>query len=130
MTDIEWTNEEIEQLYYAAGHLMSSENYPDDPHAGDSRDLALDTFAEIVNKKRMNVVDLPDAETAWAEFRRYLYIDPKIDTPQLRVAFIQGHRVAVAALTTRAKHLADEWEPHPDGDIQMFVAQLLGSKDD
>lgn len=77
-----------------------------------------------------DVEKLTDAESAWTEFRRYLYIDPKIDTPQLRVAFIQGHRAAVAALTTRATHLADEWESHPDGDIQMFVAQLLGSKDE
>lgn len=40
------TPDDVERLQYLAGHLAASEDYPDDPHAGDSRDLALDGFAD------------------------------------------------------------------------------------
>jgi hypothetical protein len=41
------TTKEVEEVAYLSGHLAASENYPDDAHAGDSRDLALDGFAEL-----------------------------------------------------------------------------------
>lgn len=34
-------------IKYGFGHLASAEAYPDDAHAGDSRDLADDTFDQL-----------------------------------------------------------------------------------
>lgn len=41
------TDEDVPKLIYLSGHLSSSENHPEDAHAGDSRDLALDGFHEL-----------------------------------------------------------------------------------
>lgn len=35
------------RIAYGFGHLVASEMYPDDAHAGDSRDLAWDVFDEL-----------------------------------------------------------------------------------
>lgn len=35
------------RIAYGFGHLASSETHPDDAHAGDSRDLAWETFDEL-----------------------------------------------------------------------------------
>ena len=46
------SNEIRERILYAAGHLIASEKYPEDPHAGDSADLAWDVFEEIFGHHR------------------------------------------------------------------------------
>lgn len=43
------TQETRERLTYAFGHLVSSFN-PEDPHHGDSRDLAGDVLAELLGE--------------------------------------------------------------------------------
>lgn len=42
-----FTLEQEKGIKYAHGHLVSSIAYPEDAHAGDSRDLADDAFLEL-----------------------------------------------------------------------------------
>lgn len=46
------TPEERKKIEYAASHLMSGLNHPEDAHAGDSIDLAWETFDELFSIRR------------------------------------------------------------------------------
>lgn len=45
---IKLSYEDVEKIWYAAGHLIGSEQNPDDPNAAASRELAMDTFEDLI----------------------------------------------------------------------------------
>jgi hypothetical protein len=59
---VKLTYEDEQMIWYAAGHLISSEKYPDDPNAAASAELAIETFEGVIGRHIAHALTEKQAE--------------------------------------------------------------------